>query len=116
MKIDVSKDLFFDLFTSHDRVGPGKNFSFVGLSRLYDYITDLEEEAGEDIDLDVIGLCGEWSEADPQDLITDYGYLLERDPGEDEADYLQRLVKTLEGRTVVLPVGSPAETYLLGTF
>lgn len=38
------------------------NFSYEGLRALFDYIEQLEEDMGEEIELDVIALCCEYSE------------------------------------------------------
>ena len=38
------------------------NFSPEGLRRLFDYLNDLSDDLGEDIELDVIAICCEYSE------------------------------------------------------
>ena len=43
-------------------MGRGDNFSYEGLRALFDYIEQLEEDMGEEIELDVIALCCEYSE------------------------------------------------------
>lgn len=40
------------------------NFSYEGLTALYDYLEDLEEETGQEMELDVIGLCCDFTEYD----------------------------------------------------
>ena len=42
--------------------GRGEQFSRQGFDALYKYLDDLSEDSGEDIQLDVIALCCEWSE------------------------------------------------------
>ena len=37
-------------------------FSYSALSALFDYLEELERDTGEEIELDVISLCCEWSE------------------------------------------------------
>lgn len=44
--------------------GRGEQFSRWGFDALYKYLDDLSEDMGEDIQLDVIALCCEWSEYD----------------------------------------------------
>jgi len=58
MKITVYRDLFTELFMD---VRPD-NFSSAGLYALYDYLEELEDGSGEEITLDVIGICSEYSE------------------------------------------------------
>jgi hypothetical protein len=43
-------------------MGRGDQFSYEGLRALFDYIEQLEEDMGEEIELDVIALCCEYSE------------------------------------------------------
>ena len=38
------------------------NFSYEGLGALYEYLWDLSEDIGEDIELDVIALCCDFTE------------------------------------------------------
>ena len=38
------------------------NFSYEGLTALYDYLTELEEDLGEEMELDVIAICCEFTE------------------------------------------------------
>ena len=38
------------------------NFSYEGLKALYDYLEDYEDSTGEQIELDVIALCCDYSE------------------------------------------------------
>jgi hypothetical protein len=43
-------------------MGRENNFTYEGLGALYDYLTDIEEAIGEEIELDVIALCCEFTE------------------------------------------------------
>ena len=38
------------------------NFTWGGLSALYDYLTELEDDTGQEIEFDVIVICSEYSE------------------------------------------------------
>ena len=61
MKQNVSESTFRDSFKCRP-----DNFSYEGLTALYDYLTQLEED-GEEMELDPIALCctyTEWSSAD----------------------------------------------------
>ena len=49
------------------------SFSYEGLQVLYSYLNDLSEDTGEDIELDIIALCGEYEEAAPEYFLTQYG-------------------------------------------
>lgn len=56
-----------------DQYGRGDQFSGEGLIALFDYLDELSEALGEDIKIDVIGLCCDFTEYDSlQDLIEAY--------------------------------------------
>ncbi len=50
---------FRQAFHNHDR---GNQFSYEGLKALFDYLEEQERDTGEEMELDVIELCGEYSE------------------------------------------------------
>ena len=53
------------------------NFSNRGLEALYLYLSELSEETGEDIELDVIALCCDYTEYDnEEELIEDYSHII----------------------------------------
>jgi hypothetical protein len=58
MKQTVNKSMFMDAF----RTLRPDSFSYEGLSTLFDYLESYEEELGEEIELDVIALCCDYSE------------------------------------------------------
>ena len=84
MKQTISKGAFRDAFKS---MGRGDNFSYEGLGHLYDWLTEFEESTGEEMELDVIGLCCEYSEDPIQQVL---------------AEYNLRSLEQLEEKTVVL--------------
>ena len=55
----VNRYAFEDAFKSYDR---DANFSYEGKKALFDYLEELEESTGEQIELDVIALCCEYTE------------------------------------------------------
>tara|TARA_R100000234_G_C4856630_1_gene117425 strand:- start:7 stop:309 length:303 start_codon:yes stop_codon:yes gene_type:complete len=59
MKQSINEYQFRDAF---HKMGRGKQFSYNGLKALYDYLEQLEDEIGEEIELDVIALCCEYAE------------------------------------------------------
>ena len=71
MKTNVNLNDFRDAFKSHNR----ENFSYAGLEALFDYLEEYEESTGEELELDVIALCCEYSEHKTAlDCARDYGY------------------------------------------
>ena len=55
----VSFNDFLEEFTKYDRED---QFSYEGKEALFNYLWDLGEDIGEPIELDVVGLCGEFTE------------------------------------------------------
>jgi hypothetical protein len=71
MKQTVYKSDFHDAFI---KMGRKENFSYAGLNALYDYLENLEDDTGEEMELDVIALCCEYTEySDIAEFQNDYG-------------------------------------------
>jgi len=61
MKQSINKYQFIDAF---HKMGRGEQFSYDGLTALYDYLEQLGDDIGEEIELDVIALCCDYTEYD----------------------------------------------------
>lgn len=59
MYTDVNQSEFISAFRRMDR---SENFTHTALIALYDYLTQIEEDTGEEFELDVIALCCEYGE------------------------------------------------------
>lgn len=70
MKQTVYMDDFTNAFESAGRWG---QFSKGALHVLYEYLSDLEEDTGAEIDLDVVALCCEYAEGTLEEVATAYG-------------------------------------------
>ena len=67
----INKSEFTSTF---HRAGRGDQFSYEGLIALYDYLEDYEDSTGEQIELDVIALCCDYTEyEDLEAFQEDYG-------------------------------------------
>ena len=60
MKQTINEYQFKDAF---QKCRPN-NFSYEGLTALYEYLEDYEEDTGQEMELDVIGLCCDFTEYD----------------------------------------------------
>ena len=68
----TSASQFIDEFKSSDTYK--ENFSYHGLQALYEYLDELSEDIGEDIELDVVAICCDYSEhEDLEDFCNNYG-------------------------------------------
>jgi len=72
--------------------GRNDNFTYEGLGALFEYFEGLEEDTGEEMELDVIGICCEFYEyEDLKEFQENYG---------DE----YQTMEDIEERTTVIPV------------
>ena len=81
MKQTVTEQEFVDAFVNMNRED---NFTRPGRMALYDYFTELEEDCGIELELDVIAICCEYTEYADEDEVRE-AYSLE--PHEDIEDY-----------------------------
>jgi hypothetical protein len=53
---------FYDFTEAFKKAGRADQFTYSGLRAIFDYIEDYEDSADEEIELDVIAICCEYSE------------------------------------------------------
>lgn len=81
MKTTVSAIDFIDAFR---RMGRNDQFSPAALRALFDHIEDIEQDTGEENELDVIALCCEWQEfRTALEAAVEYGFDEDEDEDED---------------------------------
>jgi hypothetical protein len=88
MKTTVNNTDFHDYFI---RAGRANQFSYEGRNVLFDWIEQLDADTGEETELDVIALCCEFAESTVDELVFDYGYLMDEDAVKDE-DYIREFL------------------------
>ena len=59
MKESITKSQFIDRFKEMNREN---NFSYEGKKALFEYLTDLEEDTGQETELDIISICCDYNE------------------------------------------------------
>lgn len=92
MKSTVNFNDFQDAFRRFDRAN---QFSRAGLSALFDHLEELEQETGDEYELDVIGLCVDFAEFDTaEDAAREYGWTPE--DGENPLEWLQEQTSVIE--------------------
>lgn len=69
------------------------NFSYEGLEALYECFTEMEEDTGEEMELDVIAICCEYAEATPREIVDDYN--IDISECEDDADVREKVIAHL---------------------
>lgn len=71
----IKKVTFYDFLEEFEKHGRGNQFSYEGKKALYNYLNELGQDIGETIELDVIGICCEFTEfANFEDFKDYYGY------------------------------------------
>jgi hypothetical protein len=85
---EISKHAFIDAF----RASLYKdNFSYEGLAALYEYLDEVFTDSK--YELDIIGVCSEFSEYTPEDLKYEFS---------NKGDTLEEVVDALENETTVI--------------
>ena len=94
----VTDSQFIDRFR---KIRP-TNFTYEGLQALFEYLEQYEDDTGEEIELDVIGLCCEFYQYDNlKEFQDDYG-----------KDY--ECIEDVENETMVVPVDE--ESFIIRQF
>ena len=70
MKQTINKTQFIDAFKTWGTYA--NNFSYEALDLMFDYFELLEDETGEEIELDVVAICCEYQEATLQEVANNY--------------------------------------------
>jgi hypothetical protein len=81
MKQTIGLSQFQDAF---QKVRPD-NFSYEGLEQLFNYFESYEQDTNDEIELDVIAICCEYSELSIEEIIRSYGIDID-DVEDDELD------------------------------
>lgn len=97
MKTSVSFSEFCDAFRDMNR---NENFSYEGKKALFYFLEDMEEQTGEEYELDVIALCCEFAESDVAELIADYG--IDVSEAEDDEEKAEIVEDYLNDHTMVV--------------
>ena len=102
---EYDESLFKQRFENYDRVGEGKNFSYAGLSALFEYLDEVSDEENP-YKLDVIALCCEFSEYDSiEEYLNDYSN--QHDPkgeDEDEEEFNSRIFEEISDNTTLISI------------
>ncbi len=90
MKTTVTESDFKQAFRNYDRQD---NFTWAGISALFDYLEEYEQDTGEEMELDVIALCCDF---------TEYADLEEFHDTHDAEEY--PTIESIESNTIVIRV------------
>jgi hypothetical protein len=93
MKTTVSRSDFRDAF---QRIRPG-NFTYEALGAMFDYFEQLESDHGEEMEMDVIAICCEYTQATFDEVVRDYKLDDDDDEGAElvATRYLQEMTQVV---------------------
>ena len=74
MKTTVNR---YDFKRAFADAGRKDQFSYDGLKALFEYLEQLEQDTGEELELDVIALCCDYSEDTPEAIAANYSIDIE---------------------------------------
>lgn len=92
----------YDFRDEFVRMSRRNSFSYEGSGKLFEYLEQYENDCGEEIELDVIALCGEFSE---YESIADF----QKDYGEE-----YKTLEDIEKETIVIPVDN--DSFIIQSF
>lgn len=96
MKQEITKTEFMDSFLQNETYK--NNFSYDGLSELYDFLEQLEEDCNMEIEFDMVAICCEYEETCYKDFVGNYSYhfdVFEMLENGEDFDTLREKVKKL---------------------
>ena len=114
MKQTVDESMFISRFEDYKRV---ESFGYDGLRTLFEYLEQLEDDLGEQIELDVVGICCDYSKYSISELWSEYSYLfqdLSRDDYESDDDLNEAMLDELRNYTTVIEVDE--DNYIIQSF
>jgi len=89
----------YDFHRAFEQLRPD-NFSYDGLEALFEYFEQLEDDIGEEIELDVIAICCDYSEMTLEEINQDYMR---------EYETIDEAIEDLSDETTVIPVITDSE-------
>lgn len=108
MKKTISKYDFRQAFTD---AGRGEQFSYEALGLLFDYFEQLEQDFGEEIELDVIAICCEYAEGTAEEIAESYDIDLDECDDDEKKDAVREY---LNNETMI--VGETSDGFIYAQF
>ena len=106
MKKTINFSEFVDQFRAHDRYD---QFGYDALRVLFDYFEEYEDSTGEEMELDVIAICCEYSVDDYLDIASNYNIEFDDD---DDDDKKRKVIDYVTENTVFIGECADGIVYL----
>jgi hypothetical protein len=89
MKTTVYNSEFHDYFTRSDTY---KNqFSYEARELIFEWIEQLDADTGQETEFDLVAICCDFQESTIEEIINDYGYMMDPDAIKDR-DYIHEFL------------------------
>jgi hypothetical protein len=98
MKQSINFSAFVDAFHAYDRYD---QFGYQALRVIFDYLEEYEDSTGEEVDLDVIAICCDYSTDHYKDIADNYKIDLSDAEGDEDAEK-EIVLDYLNDNTMVL--------------
>ena len=106
---------FYDFERAFRHYNRSNNFSYDGLRALFDYLESYEDSTGEEIELDVIALCCDFTEYDSiDDFLREHDLDIDRDDLNDE-DWKEAVFKEIEYHTQLIRI-EDSESFIIQNY
>ena len=106
MKTTVTLSDFRDAFRT---MGRSDQFTYDGQEVLFNFLEEMEQDTGEEYELDVIALCCDWYESSPEEVAESYGVDLSE--CEDDEERMEAVREYLDCETMVVGTTSGSIIY-----
>jgi hypothetical protein len=93
----------YDFIDSMQKYASG-SFSYEGLEMLFDFLTEVENDSGIEVEFDPICFRSDFAESSVNDICSDYG--IEIEEGLSESEIFDKVVKILGDKTYVIGLTS----------
>lgn len=120
MKQTINESEFIDAFRRYGRLKTDENsgnFTVEALRKLWWFYEELEASIDDKTELDVIAICCDWGEYENWDeLIQDYGYVVERADYETEEEYREAVFEYIDENTYLMEIDKEDGWFVIQVF
>jgi hypothetical protein len=110
MKTTIDFPDFRDAFR---RYGRQDSYTFEGLELLFNFLEEMENSTGQELEMDVIALCCEYDENHWEDIAANYS--IDLTDCDDEGDKIEAVRQHLEDNTMLVGESLPG-TFVYAAF
>ena len=98
---------FYDFLKEFENHGRENQFTYEGKKALFDYLNNLSEDLGETIELDIVGICCDFTEySNLEEFKNDYSYTI----GDEDIN-----IEDIEYYTTVIPIDN-SQSFIIQNF